>query len=171
MAKRLTIAESPQIVLALYDEIRRSEDARYDHRLHVVLLVAQGMTCSEVSHYLGDSVRSIQNWVNAFEKDGLAGLKDKTRPGRPSRLTNEQMEEIGIALRSSPEDYGLAGHLWDGNLLSEFILQKFGVKLKIRQCQRIFRQLGFRYRKPRPMIAGTDQSIKDAYKKTKYIDE
>ena len=171
MAKRLTIAESSQIVLALYDEIRRSEDARYDHRLHIVLLVAQGLSCSEVSRLLGGSVRSAQNCVNAFEKYGLAGLKDKTRPGRPSRLTNEQMEEIGIALRASPEDYGLAGHLWDGNLLSEFISEKFGVNLKIRQCQRIFRQLGFRYRKPRPMIAGTEQSVKDVYKKTKRIDE
>ena len=81
------------------------------------------------------------------------------------------MEEIGIALRASPEDYGLAGHLWDGNSLSEFISEKFGVNLKIRQCQRIFRQLGFRYRKPRPMIAGTEQSVKDVYKKTKRIDE
>jgi hypothetical protein len=30
-------------------EIRRSEESRYDHRLHGVLLVAQGMSCPEVA--------------------------------------------------------------------------------------------------------------------------
>lgn len=136
-----------------------------DHRLHVVLLVAQGMSCSEVSHLMGDSVRSIQNWVNLFEKKGFSGLMDKTRPGRPSKLTNEQMVEIDEALRFTPENYGLSGHLWDGKTLSVFIRQEFDVDLCVRQCQRLFRQLGFRYRKPRPMIAGTEQSIKDEYQK------
>ncbi len=36
-------------MLGLQDEIRRSEESRYDHRLHGVLLVAQGMTCPEVA--------------------------------------------------------------------------------------------------------------------------
>jgi integrase len=37
--KPLTIADSPTIILGLQDEIRRSEESRYDHRLHGVLLV------------------------------------------------------------------------------------------------------------------------------------
>jgi hypothetical protein len=52
--KPLTIADSPRIILGLQDEIRRSEESRYDHRLHGVLLVAQGMTCPEVAHLLGE---------------------------------------------------------------------------------------------------------------------
>ncbi len=42
--KPLTIADSASIILGLHDEIRRSEESRYDHRLHGVLLVAQGMS-------------------------------------------------------------------------------------------------------------------------------
>ena len=37
----LTIADSESIILGLQDEIRRSEESRYDHRLHGLLLVAQ----------------------------------------------------------------------------------------------------------------------------------
>ena len=36
----------------------------------------------------------------------------------------------------------------------------------VRQCQRIFHQLGFRRRKPRPLIAQADPEAKAAYKKT-----
>ena len=51
--KPLTIAESETIILGLQDEIRRSEESRYDHRLHGVLLVAHGMTCPEAAALLG----------------------------------------------------------------------------------------------------------------------
>ena len=36
-------------VLNLQREIQRSEESRYDHRLHGVLLGAQGRTCPEVA--------------------------------------------------------------------------------------------------------------------------
>ena len=164
--KRLEVADASQIILALHDEIRRSEDARYDHRLHAVLLVAQGISCSKVSHLLGDSLRSVQNWVNRFERSGFAGLREGERPGRPSKLTDAQLADIADALRATPEEHGLTGYLWDGKTLSTFILEEFDVELSVRQCQRLFRQLGFRYRKPRPMIAGADPELRASFKKT-----
>jgi len=68
----LQIADAKTMVLGLQDEIRRSEESRYDHRLHGVLLVAQGMTCPEVSRLLGDAPRSVESWVRRFEVEGLA---------------------------------------------------------------------------------------------------
>ena len=82
--KPLTIANSPSIILGLQDEIRRSEESRYDHRLHGVLLVAQGMTCPQAARLLGDAPRSVEYWVQRFEKDGLGGLVEAERPGRPA---------------------------------------------------------------------------------------
>ena len=70
----LQIADSAAIILGLQDEIRRSQESRYDPRLHGVLLVAQGMTCPEVAQLLGDAPRSVVYWVGRFEKEGLAGL-------------------------------------------------------------------------------------------------
>src|SRR5438552_12628586 len=70
----LQVADAETIVLGLQDEIRRSEESRYDHRLHGVLLVAQGMTCPEVSRMLGDAPRSVEYWVRRFEERGLGGL-------------------------------------------------------------------------------------------------
>lgn len=169
--KKLTIPNPQQAIIVLQDEIRRSKDARYDHRLHAILLVAQGMACSEVARLLGDGVRTVQLWVHKFENEGLSGLQDKSRPGRPPKLTEKQLAEISRALRSTPEEYGLNRHLWDGKMLSAFILQQYSVTLGVRQCQRLFRQLGFRYRKPRPLIAGTDPEVKEEFKKNCRDDE
>lgn len=149
--KPLTISD-PALVLALQDEIRRSEEARYDHRLHAVLLVAQEQSCRQVAKALGDSPRSVQYWVNRFEERGFAGLQPEQRPGRPRALSSEQLKKVEEAIRQTPRDYGMTFNLWDGKTLSAWVKKEFKVKIGVRQCQRMFRQLGFRLRKPRPML-------------------
>lgn len=163
--KKLQISDADLMVLALQDEIRRSDEARYDHRLHAILLVAQGMSCRQVAGLLGDSARTVQYWVRRFEEEGLSGLVDDERPGRPRRLTQEQLDRIGLVLRSSPSKAGMSSNLWDGKTLSAYILQEWNIVLGVRQCQRLFRQLGFRFRKPRPVIAHTDPEEQRRFKK------
>jgi transposase len=154
------------MILGLQDEIRRSEESRYDHRLHGVLLVAQGATCPEVGRLLGDAPRTVEYWVRRFEAKGLAGLTEGQRSGRPRRLSEAQLREVDRALRQTPRDLGLAGTLWDGKTLSAWIEQRFQIQLRVRQCQRLFRQRGFRLRKPRPLIAHADQERQKTHKKT-----
>jgi hypothetical protein len=43
--RKLTVPGAEIVIAALQDEIRRSEEARYDHRLHGLLLVAEGLGC------------------------------------------------------------------------------------------------------------------------------
>ena len=163
--RALTVPDAENVILALQDEIRRSDESRYDHRLHGLLLVAQGMTAPTVGRMLGDSTRSVQYWVRRYEEEGLSGLAEGDRPGRPRRLTESQMHSIEAALRTTPEEAGLSGTLWDGMTLSAFVVRQFHVDLGVRQCQRLFRQLGFRLRKPRPHLAAGDPIVQAAHKK------
>ena len=163
--KKLSISGAEIMVLALQDEIRRSEEARYDHRLHAILLVAQGMSCGEAAGLLGDSARTVQYWVRRFEEEGLIGLVDADKPGRPGRLTSEQLDKIALVLRAPPHKAGLSANLWDGKTLSAFILKEWNIVLGVRQCQRLFRRLGFRLRKPRPVIAHADPEQQKRFKK------
>ena len=164
--KKLTIQDAETVILGLQDEIRRSAEARYDHRLHGLLLVAQGMSAREVAHRLGDAPRTVAYWVRRFEAEGLAGLVDPDRPGRPRRLTEQHLAAIGAALRQRPAESHLAGNLWDGKTLAAFVRREWEVSLGVRQCQRVFRQLGFRLRKPRPVLASADPEQRQAVKKT-----
>ena|ERR1700683_220687 len=163
--QRLTITDAASIALALQDEIRRSEESRYDHRLHGVLLVAQGMSCRQVAGLLGDAPRSVENWVRRFEKNGLAGLQEGDRSGRPQRLSTEQLAKINVVLRETPRAAGLSQNLWDGKALSAWIVREYGISLGVRQCQRMFRRLDFRLRKPRPMIGKGDPAVQLGHKK------
>ena len=166
----LTVADSETIILGLQDEIRRSEESRYDHRLHGLLLVAQGMTCPEVATLLGDAPRTVEYWVRGFEEKGLAALREGERSGRPGRLRDKHLRGINAALRRMPREFGLGGNVWDGKTLAAWIKRQYGIALGVRQCQRLFRRLGFRLRKPRPAIAQADPERQKAVKKTPRAD-
>jgi transposase len=164
--KALTIPDAAMAIPALQEEIRRSQESRYDHRLHAILLVIQGMSCREVARLLGDSHSTVANWVRQYDKEGLAGLVEGERPGRHKRLTEEQLAQIVAALRKSPKDFGLSSNLWDGKTLAAFIGKQWQIDLGVRQCQRLFRQFGFLLPKPPPLITGPDPLQKEEFKKT-----
>lgn len=164
--RKLEVQNAEFMRFAVQDEILRSEESRYDHRLHGILLVCSGFSCSKVAELLGQSRRTVQYWVRRFEQSGFAGLQEGFRAGRPPALDEETLEEVGRDLRRSPRDWGYSQNLWDGKLLSHHLAERYGAQLGVRQCQRLFRQLGFRRRKPRPVIAQADPEAQRAYKKT-----
>ena len=160
--KRLRISDDKK--KEIIGEIRRSDESKYDHRLHGILLVANGMSPYRVSDVMGDSPRSVENWVNSFLKDGFDSLREPRRPGSPPRLS-DIMDEIAEDLRKNPMDLGYSRNLWDGKLLSHHIKKRYDMDIGTRQCQRIFHKLGFRLRKPRPLIAKGDAEKKVEFKK------
>jgi len=164
--RKLEIQDKDIMTLAIQDEIMRSEESRYDHKLHGILLICAGFSCYQVADILGHSPRTIQYWVKRFEKSGFAGLQESPRSGRPSSIDDETFEMLGEHLRLDPRNLDYNQNLWDGKLLVYHLEQTFGIKLGVRQCQRLFTQLGFRRRKPRPVIAHADPAAQQAYKKT-----
>jgi transposase len=164
--QRLQVADAKMMEMALKNEILRSEEARYDHRLHGVLLVCQGFSCYDVGQMFGHHPTTIQRWVRSFEMHGFSGLEDQEKAGRPQRLTPEQLQRVDHDLRQSPREFGYSQNLWDGKLLAHHLEQAQKVALGVRQCQRIFHQLGFRLRKPRPVIARASLEEQEAFKKT-----
>jgi len=110
----ISVSDSENSRALLQQEINRHQDARYDHRLHCVALVAAGIPCEQVALYFGDSPRSVVNWVRRFDRQGLAGLAEGNHSGRPGRLSAEQMEEVRAMIRKTPAQAGLEANLWDG---------------------------------------------------------
>jgi len=150
---------------AIQQEIARSEDSRYDHRLHGLLLVCQGLSCPEVSKILGDSPRIIEYWVKYFNEKGFEGLREEKRSGRPSVIERTTLNNIDSDLRQNPASFGYTQNLWDGKMLSHHLKEKYDIKLGVRQCQRLFNQLDFRLRKQCPVIANSDGETKAEYSK------
>jgi transposase len=161
----ITLSTPEHSRAVLQQEINRHQDARYDHRLHCVLLVASGMSCEQTAGLFGDSPRTLVNWVRRFDRQGLAGLAEGNHSGRPSRLTAEQLEEVRAWVRQPPAAVEVDANLWDGKSLAAGLQQHYGVQMSVRQCQRLFRLVDTRYRLRRPLVAKADPQRQAEHKK------
>lgn len=164
--RQLTIKDPRLMQIAIQQEIQRSEESRYDHKLHGVLLVANGYDSYRVAEMFGQSPTTVQRWVKKFNESGFAGLRTGERSGRPRSLTEKQWAQIEKDVRQSPTAFDFIQSFWDGKLLSEHIGKKYRVELGVRQCQRMFNMMGFRLRKPRPVIANANPLLQKGFKKT-----
>jgi len=164
--RKLQIRDPEVMKIAIQQEIGRSEESRYDHRLHGVLLVANGQSCHGVAQLFGEDPTTVQRWVRRFEQRGFEGLRDGERSGRRRSLDERRWRQLQRDLRRDPEQFGHPQGLWDGRLLSAHLKKHYGIDLGVRQCQRMFHQMGFRLRKPRPQVAQADPIRVAAVKKT-----
>ena len=161
----LTISFPDHSRALLQQEISRHQDARYDHRLHCVLLVASGMSCEKVAALFGDSPRTLVNWARRFDGRGLAGLAEGNHSGRPTRLSAEQLEEVRTLVRQPPKDAEIDANLWDGKTFRVCLRNRYQVQMSVRQCQRLFRLVDTRYRLRRPLVAKADPQRQAEHKK------
>ena len=60
------------------------------------------------------------------------GMREGERLGRPAMLDAKQWAALGRDLRRNPQQFGHAGHLWDGKLLSAHLRLRYGVRLDVR---------------------------------------
>lgn len=164
--RRFTIPEAETFIAAVQDEISRTPEGRYFHRLHVLLHVLQGNSTYEAARLYRHSPRTIQYWTQRFLRDGLAGLWDREHPGRPGQLSSSDEQKLRKELRRSPREIGYGQNLWDGPLLSHHLQERYAVTLSVRQCQRLFHKLGFTLQRPRRQPREADPLQQEVFKKT-----
>ena len=148
-----------------------SDESKYHFKVFAVNMVLSGTSASDVGRSAGVSKVTVTNWVKTVDEQGFESLRVKKQPGRPSKLSTEQLQEIDAALSKEASVFGYK--VWDGPTLSGFILDKYGVTLSVRQCQRLFHQLGYSLIRPRsfPSKGYEDTEARKAFKKNSGINE
>jgi transposase len=80
-------------------------EQRLAQRAQVVLRAAAGTPNRTIAADLGVSPMTVLLWRTRFERDGLAGLADEPRPGRPATYSREDRDRV-IALTLEPPPEG-----------------------------------------------------------------
>jgi transposase len=167
--EKLKIRNSKKIERMINAYIQNSDEGRYAFRLCSLKMLLNDPDCSveKLSKIMTASPRSLAKWVHKINEGGdIELLRDKARPGRSSRLSDIQLNEVRAAISTPPRHSGIDANLWDGKTLSYYVKRTFGVDLQVRQCQRLFQKLGFSLRRPRTVVAKADPAAKRAFKKT-----
>jgi transposase len=79
---------------------------RQGTRAVMVLLSAHGLMPSQIAELLDCHPATVRRWISRFNREGLAGLADRPRPGRP-RLGGGQLTSRIAALLERPGPWTL----------------------------------------------------------------
>lgn len=63
-------------------------------RAKIILQLSEGMTPSEVATAQRVSTKTVHRWRNRFDEEGLEGLQERARSGRPSVIDKETVDRV-----------------------------------------------------------------------------
>lgn len=97
----------------------RSSSARAGlaQRARIVLLAAEGESNTAIAAKVGVSRPTVIDWRNRYAAEGIAGLDDDPRSGRPR--TVDHREIVAQTLKPPPKKYG--GTHWSSRLLGRHL--------------------------------------------------
>src|SRR5713226_9347677 len=74
-------------------------------RCRIVLAAAAGETNTGIASRLGCSSSTVGKWRGRFARQGLDGLHDEPRPGKPRTITDDDVERVVVTtLEETPAD-------------------------------------------------------------------
>lgn len=151
------------------EEIKGKEQAARDllerRRLCAIRLRSEGYSPPEVCSILGVHQSSLRNWVNAFNRDGFAGLRPQERnAGRKRKLSEEQIAEVCRWLDEGPsEHHGCC--FWTGKSLASAIEKTFGIRYTENGIYVLLKDLGYTRVVPKTRHHKSDPKAAEEFKK------
>ena len=126
----------------------RTEEARLVVRAKIVLGLAAGERPYQVADRVGVGRMAAYEWLHRFNAEGLKGLTDHPRPGRPHTYTAEQRAEVIAAALTKPDALGLPFASWTLDRLQAYLSGHKGIGIKRTRIDEILIAEGLRWRKP-----------------------
>ena len=125
----------------------RTIEARLVERARIVLGCLEGKPVSTVARSWRVRPNTVIDWRRRFAAEGIAGLRDRRRSGKPPRYTGELRKQV-LATLEQPPPKGQA--VWDGPALAKHL------KTSVHAVWRVLRKEGVGLARQRSWCVSTD---------------
>jgi len=150
-------------------ELRRFAQGEADRRAALrALAIAQaleGASRADAARVVGRERQSLRDAVLRYNAEGLAGLHDRPRSGRPEQLTAAQREELRawVLAGPDPEADGISSYrLLD---IAARIQERWAVSYTLSALSRMLHRMGLSWQTTRPVHPKADAEAQEVYKK------
>lgn len=110
-------------------------------RLRALELKEDGWSQRKIAEVLDVAEETVSRWMTRARVAGADALRSRPTPGRPPRLSAEQMRLIPEFLSHGPEAYGFRGHVWTRARVARVIEEEFGVRYHKMHVGRVLQAL------------------------------
>lgn len=150
-------------------EIQQMYKKEKNHKAQLRLLAAilrkEGKTIEEISTTLQKPIMTVSDWIRRIENNGIGSIYNKKQPGKPARLTKDQLEQLKEILAKSPQKQDLPFKFWTTKLVQYIVCKLFSVHYQLWNLRRIIKKLGFVLKVPRQRNYKANTKAQEEFKK------
>lgn len=147
---------------------RAPSNWREERRLRAYALKKQGWTQRAIAAALGVTEGAVSQWMHRAREGGEAGLRHRPPPGRPRRLTPEQLAGLPDLLLAGAEFFGFRGDLWTQRRIADVVRREFGVSYDPSQIGRLLKLCGWSVQKPVRRAIQRDEAAIERWRREKW---
>lgn len=125
----------------------RTAAARLVERARVVWMALHGERVDAIAARCHITAATVYVWLHRFNDNGLAGLEDKPRTGRPPTYSAEQVGTIVATALTDPRMLGLPFASWTLDRLVAYLAEQQGIAMKRSRLDEVLSAEGLRWRK------------------------
>ena len=144
---------------------RTEKNAKLAQRIQGVYLASKGLTCPEIMAITASARRTIQQWVHKYNEQGIVGLKDKPRPGTPTKLPRNKEIKLKERIETGPTKADGVSVL-NGPAIRRILEREFGVLYSKQGLYDLLHRLGYSCLCPRPQHENSNPQLQADFKKT-----
>lgn len=141
---------------------------RVSKRIRSILLNHQKKTSGEISKILIAPRSRVSEWLRIYDEQGVDGLMEGKRTGRPSRLSEFQKIMLCDILDSGPIAYGQLSGIWTAKIISQIIKEDFDIQYHPSHVWKLLQDFGFTVQSPKRLLAKADDEKRQLWIKKTY---
>jgi transposase len=129
------------------EKLSRSQTAesRLVERAKMVLWSREGVSGHQIAKRLGREPDTVYRQLDRFDEEGLSGLKDRPRSGRPVTYNEHERGQIIALARTHPQALDLQFGSWSLDRLVEYVNVGLGIPIGRSQLHRVLQVEGLRW--------------------------
>lgn len=128
--------------------VSRQAVGRVALRAHMVLLSDRGLSVPEIANIHECGCDVVRTWLHRYEREGIAGLEDEPRSGRPPKDPLAR-HIVDAQASQSPPCSGHVQSCWTVALLRPFLALRFRLDLARSTVRRYLKAADWRWGRPR----------------------
>ena len=147
--RRLRLRDLTEEEQAAIEKLARSRTApaRQVERARIIWRASQGTMAPVIAAALGLTAYTVRNWIKRFDAQGLTGLEDQPRRGRPPTYMPEQVARVIATALTDPKSLDLPFASWTLDRLATYLNEQRGIAIKRSRIDEILRAEGLRWRR------------------------
>lgn len=146
--------------------MRQTKDKQLFERYQAVFLHFDGKNNIEIADIIQRNRATVGEYIKAYKKGGITGLRMGISTGKPPHLTAEQRAELAeIIATKTPADVGFEPYTnWTLALLVSLTEREWDASYSLRGMSKLLERMGFSHTRPTYTLAKADPEKQKAFK-------